>query len=94
VVAPAPYFYRYGDKMIDLIESFKFLLFKRYYEGLVVFLIISIVGIWILFRGLKGENSFYDGLLKPPSCMLVMIGICLQMPTIGYIYLGIRAGAF
>ena len=80
--------------MIDLIEKYKYLLFGRYYVGLAVFLIISIIGIWILFRGLKGENSFFDGLLKLPGWFLVMSGIFLQMPTVGYIYLGIRAGAF
>jgi hypothetical protein len=52
------------------------------------------VGIWILFRGLKGENSFLHGLPKLPSWLLVLLGILLQMPTIGYVYLGIRAGGF
>ncbi len=80
--------------MIDLIEKHKYLLFSRYYAGLVVFLIISIIGMWILFRGVKGENSFFDGLLKLPSWLLVIIGIFLEMPTIGYVYLGIRAGGF
>jgi len=80
--------------MIDLIEPYKFLLFDRYYGGLVVFLIISIIGIWVLFRGLKRRNSFFDGLLKLPSWLRVMIGIFLQILTIGYIYLGIRAGGF
>ena len=80
--------------MIDLIESHKFILFDQYYGGLVVFLIISIIGIWILFRGVKGENSFFDSLLKLLGWLLVMIAIFLQTPTIGYIYLGIRAGAF
>jgi hypothetical protein len=80
--------------MIDLIEKHKYLLFGRYYAGLVVFLIISIIGMWILLRGLKGEDSFLDGLLKLPGWLVVMIGILLQMPTIGYVYLGIRAGAF
>lgn len=80
--------------MIDLIEQYKYLLFSQYYKGLVVFLIISVIGIWILFRGLKGENSFFDGLPKIPSWLLVVVGILLQMLTIGYVYLGIRAGAF
>jgi len=80
--------------MIDHIESIKYFLFDQYYEGLVVFLSISIIGAWILFRGLKGENSFFDGLLKLPSWLLVTIGIFLQMPTVGYVYLGIRAGGF
>ncbi len=80
--------------MIDLIEKYKYLLFSWYYGGLVVFLIISIIGIWILFRALKGENSFFDGSLQLPSWLLVITGICLEMPIIGYVYLGIRAGAF
>jgi hypothetical protein len=68
--------------------------FIRYHRGLIVFLFLSILGVWLLVRAIKKDTKFLNGLLKLPTWFLVASGILLQMPTAVYIYLGIKAGFF
>lgn len=72
----------------------QYFLFGDYYHGLIAFLVISIIGLWGLLRGVKGENKFFNGLINLPNWLLIMTGILLQIPTIAYVYMGISAGAF
>lgn len=63
-----------------------------YYRGLLVFLFLSLIGIWLIVRAFKKNTKFLNGLLKLPTWFLVASGTLLQMPTAVYIYLGIKAG--
>ena len=66
----------------------------RYLGGLLVFLVVSSIGFWLILRAIRGENQFLNGLLNVPSWLLIATGIVLQGPLVGYVYLGIRAGFY
>ncbi len=66
----------------------------RYFRGLVVFLLVSLIGFWLILRAIQGRRQFLNGLLNVPSWLLIITGIILQGPLVGYIYLGIRAGFY
>jgi len=66
----------------------------RYVGGFIVFLLVSLVGFWLILRAIQGRNQFLNGLLNVPSWLLIIAGIILQGPLVGYIYLGIRAGFY
>lgn len=65
-----------------------------YHRGLLVFLFLSIIGIWLIVRANRKDTRFLNDLLKVPAWLLVVSGVLLQVPTLIYIYLGIRAGFF
>jgi hypothetical protein len=65
-----------------------------YYQGLLVFLFLSLIGIWLIVRTFKKETQFLNGLPKISPRLLVVGGVLLQVLTVVYIYLGIRAGFF
>ena len=65
-----------------------------YYRGLLVFLFLSVIGIWLIVRTFKKETQFLNGLLKIPPWLLAVSGVLLQVPTVIYLFLGIRAGFF
>ena len=65
-----------------------------YLFGLLAFTVISCIGIWIIVIALQGRHTFLNGLLRVPIWLLVCIGIALQVPTLWYIYAGIKAGLF
>ena len=66
----------------------------RYFGGFVVFLFVSLIGFWLILRAIQGRNQFLNGLLNVPSWLLIITGIILQAPFVGYIYLGIRVGFY
>ena len=70
------------------------LFYKRHYRGLLVFLFLSIIGIWLIMRAKRKDTRFLNGLLEVPVWLLFIIGVFLQVPTVIYIYLGIRVGFF
>ncbi|OAD22587.1 membrane protein [Candidatus Thiomargarita nelsonii] len=65
-----------------------------YHRGLSAFLLLSGVGGWLILRGITENTTFLKGLLKVPSWLLIITGLILQVPTIWYIHLGIKAGFF
>jgi hypothetical protein len=65
-----------------------------YHRGLLVFLFLSVIGIWLIPRVFKKDTKFLNGLLKIPPWLLAVCGVLLQVPAVIYIYLGIRAGFF
>ena len=68
--------------------------YNRYFAGFFVFLLVSLIGFWLILRAIQGEDQFLNGLLNVPSWLLIITGIILQAPFVGYIYLGIRAGFY
>ena len=66
----------------------------RYVEGFIVFLLVSLIGFWLILRAIQGRIQFLNSLLNVPSWLLIITGIILQGPLVGYIYLGIRAGFY
>ena len=68
--------------------------YLRYYGGFLVFLFLSIIGIWLIVRAIRKDIRFFNGLLKVPAWLVAASGVLLQVPTLTYIYLGIRAGFF
>jgi hypothetical protein len=73
-------------------EGWRF--YIRYHRGLLVFLFLSVIGIWLIVRAFKKETQFLHGLLKIPPWLLAVCGLLLQVPTVICIYLGFRAGFF
>ena len=67
---------------------------NRYFEGFFVFLLVSLIGFWLILLAIRRENQFLNGLLNVPSWLLIVTGIILQVPLMGYIYLGMRAGFY
>ena len=65
-----------------------------YHQGLLVFLFLSLIGIWLIVRAFKKETKFLNGLLKISPRLLIVGGVLLQVLTVVYLYLGIRAGFF
>jgi hypothetical protein len=65
-----------------------------YCGGFFVLLLVSLIGFWLILRAIKRENQFLNGLLNVPSWLLIITGMILQGPLVGYIYLGIRAGFY
>ena len=65
-----------------------------YLFGLLVFIAISAIGIWIIIVSLQGHRTFLKGLLKVPGWLLFGAGMILQVPTVWYIYVGMKAGLF
>ena len=68
--------------------------YLRYYAGLLLFIFVSIVGISLIMRSMRRDTQLLNRLLKVPVWLLFIIGVFLQVPTVIYIYLGIRAGFF
>lgn len=66
----------------------------RYYQGFIPFLCLSLIGFWLIIEAIQGRKHFLQGLLNVPSWLSIIIGIVLQAPLIGYVYLGIRARLF
>jgi len=77
-----------------MIEDWYYILMGRYFYGFLVFLLVSLVGFWLILRAIQRENQFVNGLLNVPSWLLIVAGIILQGPLVGYIYLGMRAGFY
>jgi len=65
-----------------------------YHRALLVFLFLSVIGIWLIVRSFKKETQFLNGLLKIPPWLLAVSGVLLQVPTVIYLFLGIKAGFF
>ena len=65
-----------------------------YLFGLLVFIVISCIGIWIIVIGLQGRRTFLNGLLRVPLWLMVFVGMLLRAPTFWYIHAGIKAGLF
>jgi len=66
----------------------------RYDEGFIFFLLVTLMGFWLILPAIQGRNQFLNGLLNVPSWLLIIAGIILQGPLVGCIYLGIRAGFY
>jgi hypothetical protein len=47
----------------------------------------SVFGLWLLFRGLRGDIFDESGIAKAPRWFYVTLGIVLQMPAIIYAYM-------
>ncbi len=66
----------------------------RYFDGFILFICLSLIGFWLILRAIQGRTQFLNSLLNVPPWLLIVAGIILQGPLMGYIYLGIRAGFY
>jgi hypothetical protein len=66
-------------------------LFTRYLPGLAVFLAVSGAGLMLILKAARGENSFGKADIKIPTWIIYAFGVLSQIPTIVYIYLGMKA---
>jgi hypothetical protein len=46
----------------------------------------SVFGLWLLFRGIRGDILDESGIAKAPRWLYLTLGIALQMPAIVYAY--------
>lgn len=65
-----------------------------YYRGLAAAVIISAIGIWMIYRAAIKDTSFLNGTLRIPMWLAFSVGILLQLFFAIYIWLGVRAKAF
>jgi len=68
--------------------------FTRYLPGLVVFLLVSGFGLVLILRASRGENHFGPGNIRISKSLVYIMGALLQIPLLGYVYLGIQVGFF
>ena len=65
-----------------------------YYHGLAAAVIISAIGIWMIYRAMIKDTSFLNETLRIPIWLAFTVGILLQLFFAIYIWLGVRAKAF
>lgn len=65
-----------------------------YYRGLAAVVIISAIGMWMIYRVVIKDTIFLNGALRIPAWLIFSLGILLQLFFAIYICLGIRAKAF
>ena len=65
-----------------------------YIRGLAVAILVSVIGIWLIYRSITNDTKFMGGLLELPKWLLILIGILMQCFLGFFVYLGIRAGFF
>jgi len=67
----------------------------RYLWGLVACVGIAIYGIWLVVLGLRGDTVGWLRILFPKARILqIVIGILLQVPLLGYLFVGVATGIF
>ena len=67
-------------------------MFYTYIPGFVVALIISAIGLWMIYRAATKDTNFMNGTLKIPIWLAFSIGILMQSLLVIHIYLGLREG--
>lgn len=63
-----------------------------YIRGLAVAILVSAIGVWLIYRAITNDTKFMDSLLELPRWLLILIGVLMQCFLAFFVYLGIRAG--
>ena len=64
------------------------------FNGFVVFGICSIVGLWLLWRGLTDDTADHTGISNGSRWWWIIGGVLMQLPLIAYTLFAQRQGFF
>lgn len=63
-----------------------------YIRGLASAIVVSAIGIWLIYRGITNNTKFMGTALEVPRWIAFLIGFFMQSLLAFYVYLGIKAG--